>query len=248
MKKNVKSDWDFARQFDAEAQTMAWRKLAPILMRVMETTAYRDLCQAADFRLEVGRKCDVATRIRRRDITYRDLTVRSRRESGVETEIHKLQMVDFYYYGWQHWNQDIIGDWMLIDVQNLLKEERLLQTAREISNGDGTWFKAISYSALVASDYQLVVAASLKGQRANCVQCRLTADYYLPDGRCQRCAMIDDDAADKERWDGVQLAPQPEITRIEEGPYKGFFIADSKPDPARATEFLRRAKEWKRRG
>ena len=176
------------------------------------------------------------------------MTIRSRRESGVETEIHKLHLVDFYYYGWQHWSQDIVGDWMLIDVQNLLEEERLLQAAPEIPNGDGTWFKPIPYAALVESDYQLVVAASLKGRRANCVQCRRTADYYLPDGRCQRCAMIDDDAKDKAQWEGVPVAPQPEIERIEEGPYKGFFVADSKPDPARAAEISRRSKEWKERG
>ena len=56
-------------------------------------------------------------------------------------------------------------------------------------------------------------------------------------------------ADDRQRWEGVELAPPPETETITEGPYKGFKIAksDRKPDPSRREKCVREAEEWQKK-
>jgi len=50
-------------------------------------------------------------------------------------------------------------------------------------------------------------------------------------------------AEDEARWKGAQLAPSPEVKQIREGPYKGFYASNGKPDPARVERCRRMAEE-----
>jgi hypothetical protein len=87
---------------------------------------------------------DVASRVRRPCQGYRDLTVRSRRESGHRTELDKLRdgHCDWYFYGWAE--DGLIDEWMIVDM-NKVRAEGLLDKERyEISNKDGTYFVAVS--------------------------------------------------------------------------------------------------------
>ena len=54
-------------------------------------------------------------------------------------------------------------------------------------------------------------------------------------------------AEDAARWAGVRLAPSPEIKPIEEGPYRGFFVSEGKPDPALAEACRAMARESEKR-
>jgi len=111
----------------------------------------RDTKEATDLVIEVIGG-SVAVRVRRSNIGYRDLTIRSRRPSGIPTELHKLRegFCDWYLYGWT--NNGHISEWILVDL-NQMREAGLFEKARrEISNPDrSSWFVAISLSELSAS-------------------------------------------------------------------------------------------------
>lgn len=50
-----------------------------------------------------------------------------------------------------------------------------------------------------------------------------------------------------QRWEGIDLAPDPAMITIAEGPYKGFKMAtddDRKPDPARAEKCYQELKSY----
>ncbi len=101
-----------------------------------------DTTNATDMviQLESG---DVAVRIRRPDCKFRDLTLRSSRESGTETELSKIKkgLPRWYLYGWTNDKQEIY-EWILVDL-NKVREKELWEEKRERPNHDGTWFIAI---------------------------------------------------------------------------------------------------------
>jgi hypothetical protein len=86
------------------------------LLKVEVANSEQDMKQATDFVMNV-RGGKVAVRIRR-DVasSYRDLTIRSRRPNGTETELQKIKngFADFYLYLWTM-NDEII-DWWLVDI------------------------------------------------------------------------------------------------------------------------------------
>lgn len=108
----------------------------------------QDAEEATDLIIEV-KGGSVAVRLRRVDTHYRDLTIRSRRPSGVPTELYKLRagFGDWYLYGWT--NNGNIEEWILVDL-NLLRGAGLLEGPRaEIPNRDGSsHFVAISLNEL----------------------------------------------------------------------------------------------------
>lgn len=91
---------------------------------------------------------DVAVRLRRADCRYRDLTIRSHRETGYRTELSKIEegFGDWYLYGWLN-KQDKVAEWILVDLDRLRKR-KLWLGRHDIPNGDGTWFIAISSQEL----------------------------------------------------------------------------------------------------
>jgi len=93
-----------------------------------------------------------ATGARRADCRYRDLTIRSHRETGYRTELSKIEegFGDWYLYGWLN-KQDKVAEWILVDLDKL-RERRLWLGRHDIPNGDGTWFIAISSQELRKTD------------------------------------------------------------------------------------------------
>lgn len=195
----VKENWKWAEQFERYAKIITWRELSMRLMRIMESTAWRDLKEATDFRLE-GVDCNVACRIRRRQCIARDLTIRSRLSSGNPTEIDKLANVNYYFYGWQHPNREIIGDWILIDVQALLKSEALKRAKEECNRyREGNFFKVLPIKQL--HFWAGVVITSRTDTRRACLNCNEEPDWLLPDNLCVRCAMAQQEEDDRRRWE-----------------------------------------------
>lgn len=121
-----------------------------------------DMKHAKDFdiRIEGG---DIAVRIRRPYYTFRDLTIRSY-INGYKTEIDKLRegWGRYYLYCWT--NDNIrISEWILIDM-NKVRELKLLDNRKEISNKDGrTRFIAIPAQELKAKDCIMNSLLSPKG-------------------------------------------------------------------------------------
>lgn len=112
----------------------------------------RDTREATDLIIEVTGG-SVAVRIRRSNTRFRDLTIRSRRPSGVPTELYKIRkgFGDWYLYGWT--DNGYISEWILIDLNQMRSTELLEKVRREIPNVDrSSWFIAIPISELLASD------------------------------------------------------------------------------------------------
>jgi len=95
---------------------------------------------------------DVAVRLRRWNCKYRDLTIRSHRDTGARTELSKIRdgFCNWYLYGWLN-KLGRITEWILVDLGKL-RSSGLLEGQRQISNHDGTYFIAISIPNLIQHD------------------------------------------------------------------------------------------------
>lgn len=149
MNDDVVKDWAWADRF------------LPAIGRILQLNASgivnfkiappdEDMEQATDIVLDTIRG-QIAVRVRRDDCSFRDLTIRSRRSSGSETELSKIKrgFARWYLYCWVG-EQDEIGDWILVDLDRL-RETHLLEKPRdEKRNKDGqTWFIYINYKELI---------------------------------------------------------------------------------------------------
>jgi hypothetical protein len=120
--------------------------------------------QATDFVASV-KGGTIAVRIRRNVAShYRDLTVRSKRLNGRETELQKIKngYADFYLYIWTF--NDNILDWWLVDVGKMRTSGILEKSRPERWNKDKgsafVWFtkpELQSIGALVAECLQIQV-------------------------------------------------------------------------------------------
>lgn len=111
----------------------------------------RDTQQATDMVLLVSGAGTIAVRLRRASCKYRDLTIRSRRSSGHETELAKIQngWAEWYFYGWLD-DQERIAEWILVDLRVLRASGLLEMPQREINNYNGTYFVNISLGELLS--------------------------------------------------------------------------------------------------
>ena len=109
-------------------QDFAWQtKFYPSIKKILRDNAAKiidiavanaedDMKRATDFVASVKGRT-IAVRIRRNVAnSYRDLTIRSQRPNGQETELQKIRngFADFYLYIWTA--DDQILDWWLVDV------------------------------------------------------------------------------------------------------------------------------------
>jgi len=111
-----------------------------------------DCREATDMTVDVTGG-QVAVRVRRPYMHYRDLTIRSWRASGAKTEIHKLRdgFGDWYLYGWTN-GQNQIGEWILVDLDKVREAGLLDSPRKEIPNSDRrTRFVAIGIPELERS-------------------------------------------------------------------------------------------------
>jgi hypothetical protein len=85
-----------------------------------------DCTEATDYIVTTG-KVTIACRIRMPDCRYRDFTIRSWRQSGVQTELEKLRkgFADYYLYAWSRNNLTFDGGFILVDM-NKVRSRRIL--------------------------------------------------------------------------------------------------------------------------
>ncbi|MDP2364517.1 MAG: hypothetical protein Q8M94_12210 [Ignavibacteria bacterium] len=112
-----------------------------------------DTLRATDYIIKVE-SGTVAVRLRRDSYyrKYRDWTIRSRRASGMETELIKLKkgFASWYLYGWTV--QEDITAWMLIDLAKVRSKTILDMKWNEKDNHDGTHFIYIPAKFLKEQD------------------------------------------------------------------------------------------------
>lgn len=92
----------------------------------------------------------IAVRLRD-NCKHRDLTLRSKLDSGTKTELEKVKAgcTNFYFYGWLA-NDDLI-DWMFVDMHKVRKSGILDKNWPDIDNHDGSFFVAIPKNQLKES-------------------------------------------------------------------------------------------------
>lgn len=118
------------------------------LLTVYNATPKEDMKFGTDLVLKINGGTSVAVRIRR-NITYRDVTIRSKLPSGYKTELDKIKAghVDWYLYAWTDENYKIVS-YIIFDV-NKLRLSGILNKKRSITmNGDGTGFISIDLQEL----------------------------------------------------------------------------------------------------
>lgn len=121
----------------------------------------KDLKEVADIVLETNMG-HIGVRVRRPDVSFRDWTIRSKRKSGVETEIHKMRQgfCRWYFYGWASGpmpnGNGLFQDWILVDVDRFRSSKLAYENKKHNSNNDGTWFYA--YSTLELNHHRCIIA------------------------------------------------------------------------------------------
>jgi hypothetical protein len=127
------------------------RELRPVvgdIVELVDSTTEQDRTEGFDY-LIVTKLGNVACRLRR-PCPYRDVTIRSRRDSGAITEIDKLRdgHANLYFYGWTAEHSPTFADFVIFNVDRFLAAGLLERHARDIPNGDGTYFRAVPSTAL----------------------------------------------------------------------------------------------------
>ena len=151
-----------------EAIEMAVRTVAPDILdiKVVAADDESDRLRATDY-VVIASTGDIACRIRRSTYSYRDWTIRSKRPSGMRTELAKLRegWCRWYLYAWAE-DDTTFRDWVIIDL-DAVRESRILDTPRqEIWNhDDSSAFIAISVNELSAID-ALVHSTIHEGHRS----------------------------------------------------------------------------------
>jgi hypothetical protein len=143
--------------------------VGPLLMTTADEII--DQKEATDFLVFDARDKRIAARVRRQNVFQHpewryQFTVRTRRDSGAETEYSKIVkgFADWMFYGHAIDDDgDLIGKWMLIDLDHfrahlIIKESRAALRGRwqDVNNGDGTYFRAFDVRAFPSNPAVLV--------------------------------------------------------------------------------------------
>lgn len=148
MRSDTRNDWDWANQYIPEAFNVL-RQNAGFLVSFEIAPENIDLKEVGDIVLS-SNMGHIAFRVRRPNVSHRDLTIRCKRISGVETEIHKIRagFGRWYLYAWADGNRRF-KDWILIDLDQFRSCGLASEDRYEIPNTDGaTWFYAYSDAEL----------------------------------------------------------------------------------------------------
>lgn len=134
MNKEFTDNWDFQQGYYGQVERIL-KQNAPHFVNVRIASKDQDMKQATDF-IVIIEGGEIAVRIRRANVRWRDLTIRSR-IGHAKTEIHKIRegFGRYYLYCWTDAN-NAICDWILVDL-DLLRESGLLENRKEIPNKDG---------------------------------------------------------------------------------------------------------------
>lgn len=122
-----KENYEWGINFIEQIKNILKSQLAHLVV-IEVASPEEDMKQSTDMiiRLKAG---NVAVRIRR-DIPYRDFTIRAYC-NGYKTELHKLRegFCDWYLYAWT--KEEIIIDWVIIDI-NKMRNHGLLNEDKRI--------------------------------------------------------------------------------------------------------------------
>lgn len=146
------------------------RDNAAKLISITVASAEEDMKRATDFVANI-KGGTIAVRIRR-DVanTYRDLTIRSKRPNGSETELQKIKngFADFYLYIWTANNE--ILDWWLVDIGRMRACGLFEKPRPERENKDKSsafiWFAKYELQRADALVAECVKAPALQAVRA----------------------------------------------------------------------------------
>lgn len=191
MNEDTKRDWDFANLYLPEAFNVL-RVNASYLVSFEIAPRDIDLKEMGDIVLSSNMGY-IAFRVRRPDVTWRDLTIRCRRTSGVETEIHKIRngLGRWYLYAWADGEMPNgnghFRDWILIDLNQFRDCNLAFEDRREIPNMDyRTWFYAYKdqelelYQCVVAKHNDRLTKSQAKPQEVSVTQVQMFSDeVYL---------------------------------------------------------------------
>lgn len=129
-------------------------------LRIRLGTDAEDMAECGDFKIEVESGF-IAARVRRADCRHRDFTIRSRRDSGAETELAKIRSGkgSRYVYAWV---SGMAYEYIIVNL-NKARNGGLFDVVRtDIPNGDGTYFVAIPLRELHAVGALLGYSPSLE--------------------------------------------------------------------------------------
>lgn len=163
MRFDVAQDWAWADQkFHIYQIEEILKHNAIHLIKFEIAPIDKDLKQATDLIVKASGG-DIAVRIRRSAYTgiYRDLTIRSWRSSGTETELDKIKkgFCKWYLYAWAD-KFEVIKDWIFVDL-DLLRLSGLINQYQTISNHDQkTGFIAIPSTEL--KNYKCIISEATK--------------------------------------------------------------------------------------
>jgi len=101
-----------------------------------------DMKESADLIAEFLDGSPEKVAVRSRDILYKkykDITIRSKRETGAATEIDKIKggQISYYFY---HWITPDSFEWVLLDVKKMIEKDAFQYADPEITNKDGLTF------------------------------------------------------------------------------------------------------------
>lgn len=149
MRSDVAMNWNWANtHMDAVREILKANAMHFIDIRI--STPKEDMEMATDLVITITGG-EIALRIRRPNVRFRDLTIRSLCR-GYKTEIDKIKegKSRWYLYAWSDGHGGFI-DWILVDIDQLRNSD-LLNYKPTIQNGDGTGFIAITKEELNLSN------------------------------------------------------------------------------------------------
>jgi hypothetical protein len=149
-------NWDWQLKHIEQIKEIL-RSQAMHIVKIDIASPENDMKYATDLEVHVTGG-DIAVRIRR-DIPWRDLTIRAK-NGNARTEIHKLRdgYADWYLYAWTI--NDLVSDWMLIDL-NVMRNKGCFDENRPIIMNKDSFTGFVKYSLQELKSYNAVVATNI---------------------------------------------------------------------------------------
>jgi|AntDeeMinimDraft_5_1070356.scaffolds.fasta_scaffold07997_3 hypothetical protein len=91
--------------------------------------------------------------------TFRDITIRSKLDTGSRTEIDKIRdgCGDYYFYAWKTEKGNSFVAYVIFDINKFVKSGRIDKPSSEdVPNGDGTYLNGYDLGDLIEDDVLLI--------------------------------------------------------------------------------------------
>jgi hypothetical protein len=102
----------------------------------------------------------IPIRIRKKKyLSFRDITIRSKLDTGSRTEIDKIRdgCGDYYFYAWETKNRNSFVAYVIFDINKFVKSGRIDKPSSEdVDNKDGTYFNGYDLGDLIEDDVLLI--------------------------------------------------------------------------------------------